>query len=173
MIGQLSTRVLLFLLLVIPSATSLASDGAPANSNLTMHGELYGNSCSAKEKKKLISDIKTNVRRNARALQNVVELILCATGTDNNNREISDFIGEVVIISYEGTAEEKVVKDSRKKMEVLNDMMAKGRAWNATLNFDGDEVKLQYFSSAACVESVKLRRFKSSWVVQEIGGACD
>lgn len=159
--------------IAIFSQMSFASEKPLSYPKLVMHGEAYENSCSAKQKQVLTSHIQKNVQHDHRLLQTAIESILCRSYTPQNIRMMINFVDNIVITSYEGTAEEKIVGTSGEKVQILKEVMAEGNAWNATLIFNDSEVKLQYFSSEACVESVKLRHSKNSWLINEIGGACD
>jgi hypothetical protein len=159
--------------ILLANADSFASNKDTSHSKLTMHGEVYENSCDPTGKHELVSSIVKSSTKDPRILQEAVELILCAEDTPQNVKKVIRFIDKVITTTYEGTGEEKVVGKSSAKLEVARDIMAKGRAWSTTLQFNDNEVTLQYFSSEACVESLKFRNSKSSWLVQEIGGACD
>lgn len=173
MINPLHRKFIHFLFIYLISGSLFASDALPSHPKMTMHGEIYENSCALKEKLKLMNSIRKNVMRDSRVLQTAIDLILCAPDTPQNTKKIISFIDKIVVTTYEGTGEEKVAEKSTAKIEIAEDIMAKGRAWSTTLQFNDDEVTLQYFSNEACVESVKLRHSKKSWLVYEIGGACD
>lgn len=162
-----------FCLIFIFSQTSFASEKHLLYPKLVMHGETYENSCSTKQRRDLTRNIRKNIQYDSRSLQSTIELILCGNYTAQNTKRMINIVDEVVTTSYDGTGEEKIVGSSKDKMAILKDVMAEGKAWHATLIFDDSEVKLQYFSSEACVESVKLRHANNSWVIHEIGGACD
>ncbi|QOY94568.1 hypothetical protein IM543_01175 [Massilia sp. UMI-21] len=159
--------------LMVTSGISSASTKALSFPIVTKNGNSNENSCSSRQKKELMNSIHKNVMRDSRVLQTAIDLILCAFDTPQNTRKITNFIDNVVTGIYEGTGEEKVVERATAKTEIAKYIMAKGRAWSTTLQFSDDEVTLQYFSNEACVESVKLRHSENSWLVYEIGGACD
>ena len=158
---------------ILASIRCFAADVVPTYPTLTMHGETYENSCSPKSRKKLMENISKNVLHGSRSLQSTVELILCGDRNSRNRKRMIHLIDQVVVTSYEGTGEKEVTGELNKKIDVLKIIMAGGRAWEATLIFDETDVKLQYFSNEACVKSIKARYFKNSWLVHEIGEACD
>lgn len=119
-----------------------------------------------------MNNIHKNVTRNTRLLQTTIDLILCGSDNPKNTEKIIGFIDKVVTTTYEGTAGKKIVGKTSAKEKVATEIMAKGRAWDTTLQFN-DEVTLQYFSNEECVETIKLRHSKNSWLVYEIGRACD
>jgi hypothetical protein len=160
-------------LIFLTSGSLSATNTNRSHSKLVMHGEGYENSCAPKEKLELMSDIQKNVKRDSRVLQTAIDLILCRSESHQNTKKVANFIDKVVTTTYEGTGEDKVVGMARIKMEVAKEIMAKGRAWSTTLQYNDDEVTLQYFSNEACVKSVKLRHSENSWLVYDIGGACD
>lgn len=170
---HLHAKIFLFFIMVLSIKSALASNGASTYQKLTMHGDSYENSCSIKRKQELMIKIQKNALHHSQALQNAIKFILCGNDTPQDINRMVSIIDEVVTMTYEGTGEEKKLGTSREKTEILKEIMAKGKAWNATLNFEDSEAKLQYFSSEACVESVKLRHSEKSWLVYEIGGACD
>lgn len=120
-----------------------------------------------------MSDIRRNIVLNNRSLQNTIEFILCSDQNLDNTKRMTNLISEVVVISYEGTAEDKITSETKKDIDLAKTIMAGGRAWDATLIFDEGDVELQYFSNETCVKSMTLRYHKSSWLVHEIGEACD
>lgn len=173
MTHHLHIKSLILGLILIFSQCSFASEKRPSYPKLVMHGDTYESSCSAKQRQDLISNIRKNIQHDSRSLENTINFILCSNYNSKNIKQMINIVDAVVTTSYEGTGEEKVTGSSKDKMEILKDVMAEGKAWNATLIFDDSEVKLQYFSSEACVESVKLRHSDNSWLIHEIGGACD
>lgn len=166
-------RLFFLCLMSIFSQSSIALEKQPLYPKLVMHGETYENSCSTKQRRVLTNAVKKNIHHDSRLLQNTIEFILCSNYTDKNAKRMINIVDAVVTTSYEGTGEEKVAGSSKDKMEILKEAMAEGKAWNATLIFDDGEVKIQYFSSEACVESVKFRHSNNSWLINAIGGACD
>lgn len=95
-------------------------------------------------------------------MQDAIGLILCGDHNPYNTKRMISLIDNVVVTSSDGTGEEKIKGDSEKKTDIAKDMMAVGRAWDATLIFDENEVKLQYFANEACVKSVTLQNIKNS-----------
>ena len=174
MINHLYTKYFVFFIITSLVVSEIfASNTVLVYPKLTMHGETYENSCSPKPKEKLMDDIRKNTAYSKRSLQNAIEFILCGDQNSRNTKRITRLINEVVVISYEGTGEGKITTDSKRNTTVVKTIMARGMAWDATLIFEDSDVKLQYFSNEACVKSVKLRYVKNSWLVHEIGEACD
>jgi hypothetical protein len=167
------TRTAFLFIIYFTAQIAVASNVNPRYPKLIMHGNSYNNSCAPVQRKELMRKIEKNVLLDKVILQAVVDLILCGSDTPQNTTKIAASIAEVVTTNYEGTAEERIIGKTSDKIEVAKDLMAKGRAWSSTLQFNDDEVTLQFFSNEACVESVKLRHSKNLWVVYEIGEACD
>jgi len=158
-------------LLLTSSGNTYESEADSRHPNLTMHGNSYPNSCAPHQRKNLVREIEGGSLPDWKKLQKAIDAILCKS--PSSNKEVLSIIDDVVIMSYEGTAEEKVIRKSSDKMEILDQIMAEGKAWNARLRIGTEEVTLQYFSNEACIESVKFHHSRGAWLISGIGGACD
>jgi len=163
--------ILIILALFILKNECYANDANTRHHKLIMHGQAYPNSCTLSEKKKMNADLRRRMLPEWRNLATAIEIILCRSESSIN--AISNIVDKTVVMTYEGTAEEKFVKSSSDEKEILKEIMADGEAWNARLLVNAGKVKLQYFSSEACVESVSFHHSQKGWLVSDIGGACD
>jgi hypothetical protein len=138
-----------------------------------MHGGTYQNACSPTEISKLKNNLRKNNISDYKTLKIILETILCADENAKNTKKIYDTLDNEIIESYEGTGEQKSKNLIAKRKEIVSEIMAKHNAWNAEVDVNHHEIKLQYFSNEACVNSVSLRYLKQKWMIFKVGGACD
>lgn len=141
--------------------------------SLLMHGESYANACAPSEKSQLhIALTRSNVR-NIEQAWDAVNTILCAPPSNKSRREITRLIANGVKGQFESTGSEAVVSELRPNGQIVDDIMARGRAWEATLQTSTRNIILQYFKDEACVRKVNLVFRNQRWLINEIGHACD
>ena len=157
--------------LFIPNASA---EGSAAHfPKLIIRGLEYENACTAKKKLDLRRAIEKQISPDFRKLQSAVEFVLCANLSQRNAKRMSTLLDAMVTTSYEGTGEDASVEKISKNRIDAKDIMAEGSAWNANILFQNGEVKVRYYSSEACIESLKFQHSEGKWLIHEFGGACD
>lgn len=150
-----------------------AAQPAERHRSLTMHGERYPNACDSAEKSELRNALlKSNVEHAEQAWY-AVSTILCCPSNSHSRAYITSLLPESVRPTSDATGVELTVSTVRPTAELVEAIMAKGRAWNAALSTENRTIRLNYFKNEACVDGITLRVNARGWDIDELGQACD
>jgi hypothetical protein len=141
--------------------------------SLKMHGDIYPNSCSPEQKKMLHGRISKSSLPDAALAWQAVELVLCASSSQINRKEVVALFNRNVTEKTESTADKPIYRKPRRNEELAEVVMAAGGAWNTSILISEKKIVLQYFVNEACVKIATLLHNHSNWSIYEIGQACD
>lgn len=155
------------------TATTTTTAAPQALADLDVHGNRYPHACKAGERKALKASLDGLKLPATPALWRAVDTLLCAPATPANVRQVRLLLGPRTKMVYEGTGSDPDVAYLPPNEELVREVMAKGQAWRATLEWRGDGVALQYAPNEACIAGVLLSHRGGRWWIAEGGSACD
>lgn len=103
----------------------------------------------------------------------MVEAVLCARDDKDSRQRMLSHTASRIRVGQPSGEEKPVFKIVKRSEQLVAELMAKGRAWDATLRAEGTQLVLQYFADEACVKDVTLAYRGSRWQVVETSEACD
>jgi hypothetical protein len=159
-----------FLGVLLMCITSAYAEKYPV---LSMQGEEYVSACEQEERKALRDQLLNARNQGAMQVWRVVEVLLCAPDDNFNRAFIKSLIPGNVRRKFDSTGDHPKIKIIPRSDRLASQIMANGKAWDVGINFDSNEVTLQYFANEACVKEVRLRNSGSRWIIYEVSEACD
>jgi hypothetical protein len=165
-----------FLFIVFLGSTFAGADPSKkAHPALKVHGDELPNSCSSIEKDKLqkilISEINKNSDSNG--AWRLVETLLCASDTKNDRLLLQSSLPSKIRLTASASGEKDVVRWVKRDSELIDSLMAKGQAWNATFEVSSNRLKLQFNPDEACIRTRTIQFLKGKWNLVAISEACD
>jgi len=140
---------------------------------LMMHGESYENSCHPVDVDKLRKALLMSKVRSAEQLWHAVNVLLCSRDNGADVVYITKMFPSRIRRRAEGTGADPIIGTVQRSRAVVDEVIAKGQAWDATLRNEGKTVILQYFKDEVCVHGVDFMFVNRRWMISEIGQACD
>jgi hypothetical protein len=140
---------------------------------LIMHGQKYLNACDPVRKVALQNMLLVHNVKASKQAWRVIDAILCSPDDDKNRAYVRGIIQKRVRMSLESTGETPTVQLVERTDELIDEILAAGRAWEASLQVDSAKIILQYFANEACVEAISLSFASGKWTVSDYGVACD
>lgn len=168
-----SARSALLLVFSLHTFSCFASERVQKYPDLIMHGKHYSNACAPASQKMLRNKLSVSGVRAAKQAWKAVNAILCLPNDTQNRAYVKQALQTRVRMSLESTGETPDVRTVERNDELVNDILAAGRAWKANIRVESGKILLQYFASEACVEAVTLSFENGNWSVYEFGVACD
>jgi hypothetical protein len=141
--------------------------------SLLMHGEKYASACAQLERKGLKGQLFNKNIRNAEQAWRVFEVLLCGPDDNFSRNYIKSVISRNTRKKSGSTGDNPKSKMIPRSDELVRQIMAGGKAWDANIDADPDGVTLQYFANEACVKGVRLGEVNSRWAIVEVSEACD
>jgi hypothetical protein len=164
---------------VLMLALSLLTDFCHASTlaekypSLAMHGERYTNSCNPSSQGLLRETLVRNKVKNSKQAWRLIGAILCFPNDANNHVYLKQFSNKRMRLTVESTGEDPDVQTVELNDELLDEIIAGGNAWKASLRVESGKIVLQYFANEACVEGATLLFHRGAWSIHEFGIACD
>ena len=164
---------ILMLALSLSASFCLASTLAENYPSLAMHGELYTNSCNPSSQGLLRETLVRSKVKNSKQAWRLIGAILCFPKDVKNRAYVKQFASRKMRLTFESTGEDPDVQIVELNDEILDEIIAGGNAWKASLRVEPGKIVLQYFANEACVEGATLLFHRGSWSIHEFGSACD
>lgn len=150
-----------------------ASEFSVEYPNLIMHGETYSNACEAGNQEELRSVLFKNEVKAPTQAWKLINVILCSPNDVKNRAYVTQMVQKKLRMKVESTGERPDVKTVDRNEELVDDLLAAGRAWQASIRVEPGRISLQYFANEACVEAIAFSFRNGKWLVNEFGVACD
>lgn len=150
-------------------ALLLAGEAAGADS-LDIGGTVYPSSCEADAWEALAAEIRGAAgKREPQRLVALVQAYLC--GGDGRAAEIVLRASPARVLEVsEGTGE----PTTRRRVSSRQALQPRGgKAWNASVHAETNDVSVSFFINEACVRSITFRMAKPGWRTHAVGEACD
>lgn len=164
---------LLFLLFGFISFPCSASDLFKEYPSLIMHGATYSSACQVTNQKALQNVLSSNGVKASAQVWKLIDIILCSTKDKEDRAYVAQRVQKKLRRTVESTGEKPDVKTVERSAELIDDLLAEGRAWDANIRVEPGKIFLQYFSSEACVKAVNFSLRNGKWLVHELSVACD
>ncbi|MEW6370430.1 MAG: hypothetical protein AB1584_05795 [Pseudomonadota bacterium] len=152
---------------------TFALDSVETYPPLKMHGTSYPNACADEESQVLRDKIVASKVAEASQLWQAVKIILCAPRSKRDRIFVAGLIPSKVREVAESTGDTPSFRIVQRTPELIEDVMAGGKAWDAEVSFDSRKLVLQYFVNEACVKRITFIFQRSKWLVYSVGEACD
>jgi hypothetical protein len=163
--------------LFILSGSVLASADASkqAYPALKVHSDELPNSCAPVEKSKLQKSLVSKVGKNSDSdgAWRLIETLLCADDAKSNKLLLQSSLPSKIRLTASSTGEKDLVRWVKRDSELINSLMSKRQAWNATVEFASNKLTLQYVPDEACIRTRTMQFLKGKWSLISIGEACD
>jgi hypothetical protein len=155
---------------------SWASEANPPEKTLDVNGSIYHNTCLPKPLGKLKNTIESNRSNslNASKAWSLINTLLCAQASESNIELVLKKLSSKVSVEEPaatgGTEKPKLIPRSK---ELAESLMAKGFAWDASVTFRKDSVRINYLSDGTCGKSFRLKLISTVWVLVSSSEICD
>jgi hypothetical protein len=138
---------------------------------LNIQGETYDASCTASAKAALRAELSGPAAADGWRL---LDTLLCAPRSVANKAYVAGHAARKVRYqSYSTGDDEEQATDVAVTANIINELLAAGAAWNASVEASPDEIHLSYYPDQACIHSRTLSLVNGKWRVTAIGSACD
>ena len=135
----------------------------------------YTNACSPSERKKLQQSVKRAAgrSRDANGAWRLVETLLCAPDSKASRRYLTSVLPPKIRFKSSGTGQDDTSELTRRDSELIESLLAKGKAWNAMISAESREIILSYYPNEACISSRTVTFTNKRWRLVEMSEACD
>lgn len=142
--------------------------------DLVMHGGSYPNACNPTESAKLnYITLQSGVKNSELAWQALITII-CAESNNATRLYVAHLLPAIIKNRSDSTGSESIVGNVARNEKLVDEVMAKGRAWDVTFRAEGEKkIHVQYFQDEACVRGLGLSFVKKKWIIDEVSLACD
>ena len=174
-ITQVFVRFSLLLFVFLNSALANADTSKNIFPSLKVHGDELANSCAPVEKIKLQKSLASEIEKKWDLIGawRLIEVLLCADDTQSNKLLLQSSLPQKIRLTASSTGEKDLIRMVKRDNELVNSLMSKGQAWNATLESESNKLILQYASDEACTRTRTMQYLKGKWSLISISEACD
>lgn len=138
---------------------------------LTIQGDTYDASCAATGKAALQAELIGPAAADGWKL---LDTLLCAPKTAASKAYVaSHIVNKVSYRSFSTGDESEEATTVAANAKLIDELLAAGAAWNATITASSDEIQLSYYPDEACINSRTLEFAQGKWRVTAVGSACD
>lgn len=172
----MTRNIVIGYLILLCAGFAQAQERSPEiKGSLYVHGNEYTNTCSPGERKKLQQSVKRAAgrSRDANGAWRLVETLLCAPDSKASRRYLSSVLPPKIRFKSSGTGQDDTSELIRRDGELIESLLAKGEAWNATISSESTEIILSYYPNEACIRSRTLNFTNKRWRLVELSEACD
>jgi hypothetical protein len=163
-------------LILLCSGLAQAQGRSPEiKGDLYVQGDAYKNACTPGGRKTLRQSVKRTAgrSRDANGAWRLVETLLCAPDSKAGRRYLTSVLPPTIRLKSSGTGQDDTSELIRRDGELIESLLAKGEAWNATISSGSTEIILSYYPNEACISSRTLKFINKRWRLVEMSGACD
>lgn len=163
-------------LIFLAAGLAQAQGGLPkTKEGLNIQGEEYPNACSSEKRKKLQQSVKRAAGRTRDPIGawRLVEALLCAPESKGTRSYLTGVLPSIIRVKSSGTGQDDTSELIRRDGKLIKSLLAKGKAWNATVSSESGQLVLNYYPNEACISSRTLKFTNKRWQLVEMGGACD
>jgi hypothetical protein len=163
-------------LILLCTGLAQAQERSPEiKGNLNVQGDEYANACSPGARKKLQQSVKRAAgrSRDANGAWRLVETLLCAPDSKASRHYLTSVLPPKIRFKSSGTGQDDTSRLIRRDGELIESLLAKGEAWNATISSESKEILLSYYPNEACIRSRTLNFINKMWRLVEMSEACD
>lgn len=140
---------------------------------LSSFGHTYENSCSPASRRRLRTELLAEKIAGKAQLLKAIDILLCAAATPANKRYIASIMASTVLETNEGTGQDPHYDLIKPSNDSTGSLLAAGKAWNTTVDFQHDHVNVNYKSDEVCVTGRTLIYVNERWRITGIDQACD
>lgn len=146
---------------------------AQAQETLSMHGQVYSSACEPEKRDQRRQTILKSGAKHQSDASATIDLILCSSFRSVDSSLLARLVPKKVGMSTEGTGDEGSVETVNRDAELLAYIFADKKAGHANLQISKTNIVLDYYPNDACLKRVSLAFIRNSWVIRELGEACD
>ena len=163
-----------YLMLLCTGLAHVQERPAGIKKTLDVHGVKYANACTTDARKALRKSVwRVAGGRDASGAWRLVETLLCAPDSKASRRYLTGVLpAQIRSVSW-GTGQDEISKSVRRDGRLIEALLAKGEAWDATVKSESTEVSLSYYPNEACIKTRTLRFVNRRWRLVKISEACD
>lgn len=164
-----------FLLLSLSSLTlsCFASESPEKYPKLVVHGQNYSNACLPLRQDVLKNMLLATGVKASNQAWHAIATILCSPSDALNHDYVRSLVRKRIQMSLESTGETPEIRMVERSDELIDEILAEGKAWKADVQVESGKLVLQYFAREACIEAITLSFESGKWTISNFGVACD
>lgn len=142
--------------------------------DLIIPGGSYRNACNPNEIAELNYITLKSAVKNAELAWQALSTIICAESNSATRLYVAHLLPATIKSRSDSTGSEPIVEKIARNEKLIEEVMAKGRAWDVTIRVEGEKkIHVQYFQEEACVAGLSLSFVMKKWIIDEVSQACD
>lgn len=138
---------------------------------LTIQGDVYDASCTASAKAALQAALAGPTAVEG---WRMVDTLLCAPKSAASKAYVACHAARKISYeSYSTGDEQEQASTVPLSSAIIDELLAAGAAWNATVEVNAEQIRLSYYPNEACVNTRTLEFIQGRWRLTTMGSACD